>query len=232
MKRFTTILLLMVSAVICFAQSLDERKRQIAEIKKSGNYIYADETAMSEQEAFDRAEEKLYAHINAYIMKMKQSDEGIQPNEIFNVEKIEIPRANLFRAFLYVKNTEILSDPNASSEVEPEAAPDPQESALPEEPVQEEVGDPRAQALSAILGFETFAQMRAGLADMKQQGKVKSYAMYKDLAHPEEFILIIFDADGNIRTVLGEGKNRMNLKTNTADDIHNYKGLGAVGVKI
>ena len=129
-----------------------------------------------------------------------------------------------------MKNTEIIPDGNVPSEVEP--AEEPQESVQPEPPVQEAVGDPRTQALSTILGFETFAQMRTGLADMKQQGKVKSYAMYKDLASPEEFILIIFDADGNIRTVLSEGKNRMNLKTNTADDIHNYKGLGAVGVKL
>ena len=110
MKRFTTILFLMLSAVICLAQSLDERKRQIAEIKKSGEYIYADVTANTEQDAFEQAEEKLYSNINAYIAKAKYVNENAKASDVYNVEKIEIPRANLFRAFLYVKAIDIVPD--------------------------------------------------------------------------------------------------------------------------
>lgn len=236
MKRFTTILFLMLSAVICLAQSLDERKRQIAEIKKSGEYIYADVTANTEQDAFEQAEEKLYSNINAYIAKAKYVNENAKASDVYNVEKIEIPRANLFRAFLYVKATDIVPDEEEPGEDIQDASGsmDVPENAVSSEIPEEQVpaASPREQVLARILSFETFAELKTQLADMKQQGKIQSYAMYKNLAKPEEFILIIFDADGNVRSVLSEGKNRVNLKTNTADDIHNYKGLGAVGVKI
>ena len=102
-------MLAVVCAVITFAQDTDELKKRIGEIKKSGLYAYADATANSKQEAFDAAEEKLYANINALIAKASKVDEQTKTNEVYNVEKIEIPRANMFRAFLYVKLSDIIA---------------------------------------------------------------------------------------------------------------------------
>ena len=193
-------MLAVLCAVITFAQDNIELKKRIGEIKKSGLYAYADATGNSKQEALDAAEEKLYANINALVAKASKVDEQTKTNEVYNVEKIEIPRANMFRAFLYVKLSDIIA--------------------------------PSLTPVERILTFETFDEMKTQLADMKEQGLVISYGKYQELATPEEYMLIIFDAEGRVRAVLSEGKERTNMKTKAPDSISNYKGTGCVGVKV
>ena len=67
---------------------------------------------------------------------------------------------------------------------------------------------------------------------MQAESKVASYASYSKLATPENFILVIYDAQGTVKAVLSEGRERTNLKTKVTDSIRNYKGMGAVGVKL
>ena len=200
MKRMIFTMLAVLCAVITFAQDNIELKKRIGEIKKSGLYAYADATGNSKQEALDAAEEKLYANINALVAKASKVDEQTKTNEVYNVEKIEIPRANMFRAFLYVKLSDIIA--------------------------------PSLTPVERILTFETFDEMKTQLADMKEQGLVISYGKYQELATPEEYMLIIFDAEGRVRAVLSEGKERTNMKTKAPDSISNYKGTGCVGVKV
>ncbi len=200
MKRMIFTMLAVVCAVITFAQDNIELKKRIGEIKKSGLYAYADATGNSKQEALDAAEEKLYANINALVAKASKVDEQTKTNEVYNVEKIEIPRANMFRAFLYVKLSDIIA--------------------------------PSLTPVERILAFETFNELKTQLADMKEQGLVISYGKYQELATPEEYMLIIFDAEGRVRAVLSEGKERTNMKTKAPDSISNYKGTGCVGVKV
>ena len=214
-------MLAVVCAVITFAQDDNELKKRIGEIKKSGLYAYADATANSKQEAFDCAEEKLYANINAFIAKTKDANGQAKANEVYNVEKIEIPRANLFRAFLYVKFTDII--PNKEEE-EKRDEETPAIGAMDTTPAPTPV--------ERILAFETFDELKVQLADMKEQGLVTSYGKYQELTTPEEFMLIIFDAQGKVRAVLSEGKERTNMKTKAPDSISNYKGTGCVGVKV
>lgn len=209
------------------SQSVEEQKRKINTIKKSSSYIYAEATLDNEQEALDLAQELLFQRINEYIAtkkKFKDAKEAVVINQNYASEQIKLPRGNMFRAFVYVKKSDIIPTENAVvGHVE-----------LKEE-VQssvELIQDDLENVIKTICGLETLADMRSELARLKQEAKIVSYAKYSELASPENFVLIIYDKQGLVKAVLSEGKQRTNLKTNQPDNISNYKGTGAVGVKI
>ena len=47
-----------------------------------------------------------------------------------------------------------------------------------------------------------------------------------------EYIMVVFNKEGNVEAVLSEGENRINLSSGNPDQLTNYKGRGAIGVKV
>jgi hypothetical protein len=47
-----------------------------------------------------------------------------------------------------------------------------------------------------------------------------------------EYIMVVFNKEGNVEAILSEGENRVNLLTSAPDQLTNYKGRGAIGVKV
>ena len=230
MKKIITFCIMAIFSLWASAQTVEEQKKQINSVKKSSAYIYAEATLESAQAAYDLALELLYQRVNEYIAqkkKFKEAKEAVVINQSYATEKIQLPRGNMYRAFLYVKKSDIIPADNA---VVGKAQPA-QNNAVKSsyETIQD---DGSSAVINEILGFQTFNVMKERLSVMKQEGKVVSYAMYDELASPENFLLVIFDKQGTVKAVLSEGKSRTNLKTKTADSIQNYRGMGAVGVKI
>ena len=75
---------LMISAV-AFAQNSEEAKKTINSIKKNSQYIYAEATAATQQDAKDLAEEILYEEINSYVASKKKM--RINPKIVINNRK-------------------------------------------------------------------------------------------------------------------------------------------------
>jgi hypothetical protein len=67
---------------------------------------------------------------------------------------------------------------------------------------------------------------------MKKDGRISEYAKYKELKDPTQYALIIYNKNGNVEAVLSEGRQRTNQKTGQPDDVTNYKGRAALGVKV
>ena len=64
---------------------------------------------------------------------------------------------------------------------------------------------------------------------LKAEGKILDYGKYATAKAPELCYLIVYDPAGNIRALLGKGKDkRKNLKTGKDDNIGNYRGCGAI----
>ena len=228
MIRRTIVLCCMVAWVLAtLSQSVEEQKRQINTIKKNNSYIYAEATLDNEQDALDLAQELLYQRINEYIAtkkKFRDAKETVVINQNYVSEQIRLPRGNMYRAFMYVKKSDIIPIENAVVG-HVEVKEDEQSSV-------ELIQDNSENVIKTICGLETLADTRSELARLKQEDKIVSYAKYSELASPENFILIIYDKQGQVKAVLSEGKQRTNLNTNQPDNINNYKGTGAVGVKI
>ena len=226
-RRTIVLCCMMVFALASFSQSVEEQKRKINAIKKSNSYIYAEATLASEQEALDLAQELLYQRVNEYIAnkkKFKDAKETVIINQNYASEQIKLPRGNMYRAFMFVKKSDIIPTENAvvgrveTKEDEPSTV--------------EFIQDNTEDVLTTIRNLRTLEEMRSELSRLKQEDKIASYAKYSELASPENFILIIYNKLGLVKAVLSEGKQRTNLNTNQPDSISNYKGTGAVGVKL
>ena len=81
--------------------------------------------------------------------------------------------------------------------------------------------------------MKTLRQLQEQLPQLKKKGKIADFASYNKLSNPEDYIIIIYNQAGEVKAVLSEGKERINLISNKPDNIQNYKSMrSAVGVKI
>ncbi|MEZ5004835.1 MAG: hypothetical protein R2738_00295 [Bacteroides graminisolvens] len=118
MKRI--VLLIVAVLLVAGAAMADDRKdvkAQINSIKKNNQYIYAEATAASAEEAKEFAEEMLYNNINEWVAKQKRMRNSA--NIVINNKKevwssVDLPRGNMFRSFVYVKKSDIIASDNVT----------------------------------------------------------------------------------------------------------------------
>lgn len=226
-KLFTAILLVLAFSSLACAQTTDEQKKEINRIKKNtAQYLYAEVTTNDKQTALDLAEESLYAEINKYVAKKKSLNKAaniVTRNTHSAWETITLPRGNMYRAFVYVKKSDIIPADNATVTEVPKT----------EEPKsQVESLNNYDATVSRLLQINKFAEFEGCLKQLKQEGRIQAFGKYKTLTDPTDYVLIIYNQAGDIEAVLSEGTARKNLRTGVNDSVVNYKGRGAFGVKI
>ena len=236
LKRITCVVFAAMT-VFSFASaqtSVEEQKKEINKIKKSSSYIYGEATLADKQAAIDLAKDILYQNVNEWVSKQKKfagSSNVVTVNTNYAVEDMMLPRGNMFRAFMYVKKNDIIPANNVTvtdtSDMQVKTAS--KQGASTVTPI----GNPKVDAVvSEIIKVENTGQLSDVLKQLKQQGKITEYNKLSALTAPENYLMVIFTGEGNIQAVLSEGVGRTNMKTGKADAISNYKGCGAIGVKI
>lgn len=85
--------------------------------------------------------------------------------------------------------------------------------------------------IQRLLALKLYDEVKPCLDAMKSEGKVLEYARYAKLAQPEDYVLIIYNQQGEVEAILSEGTERVNFRTNVSDGVSNYRGRGAIGVK-
>lgn len=236
MKRLFTLLLVAVVGVGAFAQTVEEQKKKIASIKKSSSYIYAEVTTTDQQQAIDLATDMLHKNINEWAAKKKKfagANKIVTRNTNYAVEQITMPRANMFRAFMYVKKSDVIPAENV------EVRETPAEVAAANAPKAATVtpisgNSTRDAVVSELLTVQNTGQLADRLKKLKSSGKVSEYDNLRGLKdkNQSEYIMVIFNKEGVVEAVLSEGENRTNLQTGSLDQMANYKGRGAIGVKV
>lgn len=229
-----TLAVALFSYTSIFAQStVDEKKKEINAIKKNSDYIYAEATMADQQAAIDLAKEILYQNVNEWVAKQKKfagASNVITVNTNYSVEDMTLPRGNWFRAFMYVKKSDIIPAGNVAVmkvvQKEPEAA-----EAAPAEPAAK-AESPEDIIKKQLLECQNTGQMSTLLKNLKAEGKIADFQKLNTITSPEEYVIAIFSKEGVIRAILSEGAERTNLKTGQPDQISNYKGNGAIGIKI
>lgn len=215
------------------AQQSDTQKKEINKMKKSQLYLYAEATLPEKNEALATALEKLKDETQKWIQEKKKNKE-VEPDLVLpNIEqtsgKIELPRGNMYRAFVYIKKSDMISSQNARIvEVENSF-----QTAIPTgtEEESEPVGH-TSEVIKRLLALKMFDEIQPCLLALKKEGKVTDYKKYAALIKPEDYLLIVYNKQAEIEAVLSDGKERFNLRTNAPDGVANYKGRGAIGVKL
>lgn len=212
------------------ADNNEDIKKQINQIKKNSQYIYAEVTAATEVEAKDLAEEILYSEINEWVAKQKKLSKS--PNIVVNNKKeiwtsVSLPRGNMFRSFLYVKKSDILPAENAEV-IENTVATQPEPEKV--NPEHKEVTVP--QVVQDIATCTEYTDLAMKITKLKEAGKIIDYGRYASLDRKEDYYMAVYNTNGKVVAVLTKGSNRYNVKTGASDSLDNYKGCGAIGFKV
>lgn len=214
-------------------KTVEEKKQEINAIKKSSDYIYAEATMAEQQAAIDLAKEILYQNVNAWVAKQKEfagTNNVVTTNMNYSVEDMTLPRGNWFRAFMYVKKTDIIPASNITImriiQKETQAENESEEQSA-EKPAVIDEG-----LKTQLLACTNTGQLSILLKKLKSEGKVSDYQKLSSITLPNDYFIAIFSKDGVIQAILSDGAERINLKTAMPDKIANYKGNGAIGIKI
>jgi hypothetical protein len=216
--------LLIAMTCTATAQDNEQEKKQINKIKKSSLYIYAEATCTTAEEAREVAESMLYSNVNAWTASKKnmKGKTIVIADRKDLISFLAMPRGNMFRAFTYVKKSDIL--PTENPEV------------LPATPA---VGPASVQkvwpeAVTTLASYTDYYKMAEKLKELKDQGKVTTYARYQKLTRPEDHFLVVYNRQGQVVAILSPGTSRTNVKTGEADDLKNYdnNNCGAIGFSV
>lgn len=222
------LLLALMSCLCATADDTNDTKKQINKIKKSSQYLYAEANDTTPGAARKLAEELLAAEINKWVETKKklQGSANIAVNNKRNLwVPLETKRADLYRAFVYVKKNDII--PVDNSEVI-------ENTVLPStvEDISATVTDTTPDVVAALLKCTEYSDFASKLQLYHADGKIVRYARYTSLEQPEACYLAIYNRAGKMMAILTPGNSRRNVATGAADNEHNYSGCGAIGFEV
>lgn len=98
---------------------------------------------------------------------------------------------------------------------------------------EEQLGTVAKKVIARIKKARNFFDLKNVLPQLKQEGLISNYGKLATAENLEECFLIVYDAAGNIKALLGKGiETRPNLNTGATDKLENYRGCGALWFKI
>jgi len=269
MKRLSTILILL--AVVLTAIAIDQRLRNINDIKKRKDFLYSDVTMATREDAASLAYEQLQQEILTWASERSSEKKipNVSASELNKVvDTIMVRRAEMYRVVAYVRKVKLVSvfrdwkltlDPildiesqtdleETPSEVQSEKndtvgtagkrkQPASKEKVVANDSIrnllQKNFLGRRGGVLEQIKKARNFFELRQIMEPLKQRGDIRDYGKYATAENPEECYLIVYDPAGNIKALLGKGKDiRPNLKTGRDDSIDNYRGCGAIWFRL
>lgn len=228
--NWVILLLILFLAGSVQAQQVEEQKKEINRIKKSSLYLYAETTMSNQQEAQETAEELLQKEAQRWAQQKRQKKEIADNLVLTNIAQVstrmELPRGNMYRCFVYVKKSDILVAQNAI--VTELRTPSTEQDLVSTVESIREV----PKTIERLLELKKSEDIIPCLKALQAEGKIQDYKPYAELAQPEDYVLIIHNRQGEVEAILSEGTNRINWRTHQADGVKNYRGRGAVGVKL
>ena len=239
MKR----ILFCLSFIIChslFGIAQDVTK-DINRIKRDTMYIYAEATMKDLNEAYNGARAILEMKVGDWV-RAQHPSEGIEVCIVKAKEhftQLETRRGDFYRAFVYVRKTDILPVADKSEvavfEVAPVVKPNqpvPQRAIIVEESPLEVETAPKLELTAEEIQMKqvsSFYDVEPYIKGLKSKGKLNAYGKYATMPEDEDCYLFVYDKQGNIKTLLRKnGSKQYNLNSLREDNIKNYKNCGAI----
>ena len=239
MKRFLfSLAFIICQQSFCFAQDV---AKDINKIKRDTMYIYAEATTKDLNDAYNAARAILEVKVGDWV-RNQHPNEGIEVCIVKakdHLLQLDTRRGDLYRAFVYVRKSDIMPIADKSEvtvfEVGPVAQSDLLEPTptiiVEEEPVKVEKAPvleltSEEQQMKLISSFYDVEPYIKGL---KSKGKLKKYGKYATMPVDEDCHLFVYDKQGNILAIIRKsGASQYNLNTLNEDNVKNYKKCGAI----
>ncbi len=243
MKRLLiSFILVAIGAWTVEAQTTTEAVKNINKVKRDTMYIYAEATTKDLSEAYNNARALLEMQVGEWVRQQHPS-EGVEVCIVKAKEhflQIDTRRGELFRAFVYVKKSDIMPVSDKSEVKVFEVAPVEKEHepvasraiiVTEEAPVNAEK-TPTLELTSEekyMRQVRSFYDVEPYIKGLKSKGRLNSYGKYATMPADEDCHLFVYDKQGNISALLRKsGKTQYNLNTLKEDNVQNYKNCGAI----
>lgn len=241
MNRLITIITVLLVSLSMTA--MDERLERINSIKKNPQYLYGEITMQTQEEATSMAYELLQKEVFAWAKRDSIKLAVTSATEINKLsDSIMMRRANMYRVFVYVDKHALTTDTKNNIAIQKKdtivASKDSimlhRDSLVTDDTMkmikQHFFGNrKKSDALMRLKEAKNFFELKEIMQPLKEKGEILDYGKYATAKQPELCYLIVYDPAGNIKALLGKGKDkRKNLKTGQDDSISNYRGCGAI----
>lgn len=256
MKRYTVLLIIAFLAIVSYA---DNVAQQINDIKRDAeNYIFAESTVKSEDEARHNADGLLVSYINDYLEETAPGTK-FSPAMAAKFQYLTMKRGSGIRVFAYI-NKSVLTGGQPQKTVKTQREKDEAEMQHTSYHSTSTVSTPVPQSSSLIKqqGNTSVEQIEGSyaltssqqdvikdlieardmesamklLAMFKVMRKVKDYGTLNNVTNKNECFWIIGDSDFKVNTILSPGMSRTNFATGSTDNLENHRGVPVLWFKM
>lgn len=245
MRTVLFVLIFMAGIIPINAQAISELARNINNIKRDTMYIYAEATMSDLSEAYNGARAILEMKVGDWVRKL-------HPNEAVEVcivkakehfAQLETKRGDFYRAFVYVRKSDILPVADKSEVAVFDVTPIPEQSQQTVAPaiIVEKENVPAESTPTIELTSEeqqmkkvrSFYEIEPYIKVLKNQGKLNDYGKYATMQDNYYCHMFVYDKQGNILALLRKcGPVQYNLSTLKEDNVKNYKNCGAIWFRL
>lgn len=223
MKRLLSILLA-ISSILTLS-AMDDRQKQINDIKRNNAYFYADVTKPTPEEAASQAIKQLKETIILWVSERTDSTNIQMADLKFHYDTIMTKRVNMHRVLAYAKKESLLPLFKQYNLVLSDTIADTRIRQLLKNNFLGRTGG----VLDKIKRAKSFFELKEIMEPLKENGDIKDYGKYATAENIDDCYLIIYDPAGNIKAILSRGsEERLNIRTGKPDLISNYRGCGAI----
>lgn len=228
--------------------------KQMNEIKRSGEYVYAESSAPAEADAKAACDALLKIEITKFLSEKEQGADARIVKDIssYNREYLVQPRGDMTRVFGYVAKKSIVSSAGKQKEKKQEApapAVEPEQSvetaAEPAvEPAAEPVAEPAEAPGELVTGTlqlsawqKTMLETIVAASDMAEAKKLLNRYRYQNRIkrlgddtvrnpRPTDSYYLVFDADGNRAALLAPamGSEHLDMLTGSPKSLDDWAG--------
>lgn len=237
-KTLTLLLLIVVGHLSVNTQTVADVAKNINKIKRDTMYIYAEATMKDLNEAYNGARAILEMKVGDWV-RDQHPDEGIEVCIVKAKEhfvQLETRRGDFYRAFVFVRKTDIMPVADkgevAVFEVAPAVKPDNMETAIISEDAPTEAEKTPILELTSeekqMKLIKSFYEVEPYIKGLKSKDMLKDYGKYATMPE-EDCHLFVYDKQGNISALIRKsGSTQYNLNTLKEDNVKNYKNCGAI----
>ena len=242
MKKYLIgLLLVTLISPQCLAQSVADVAKHINRVKRDTMYIYAETTMKDLDEAYNGARALLEVKVGDWV-RLQHPNEGIEVCIVKAKEhfvQLETRRGDYYRAFVYVRKSDIMpvADKSEVAVFEVSSGVQSKKSeTVPADIVSEDASiEEKAPVLELtseeiqMKQVKNFYDVEPYIKGLKSKGKLASYGKYATMPKGEDCHLFVYDKQGNISALIRKTETaEYNLNTLEEDNIKNYKNCGAI----
>lgn len=234
MKKIASVLWAVFFCLIANAQ-VNDAVKDINQIKADTTYISAESTVKDWETAYDNARILLSREIEDWLTAQGVKDvSGVIANSNEHILEIKTTRGSLYRAFVYVRKSDLLpyKDKSKVMVVDIPTAKDSLSLDItePDQIVEPEIKFTPTDFEVEMMGIKKSADIEPFIKTKKQNGKISNYGKYSTLPVDQFCYIFIYNKEGEVPACL-RNDNGIAIDLSTGKQVtisDTYKGCGAI----